>query len=170
MEETLARRTAIWNCYNYGQYTIEQIKHNTLEEGTLLEQNFDQYWSDKQGKVILQQTADLIRKVDIRKVELDCQIAAFRGEFGHKYKVEQGEMPNLDTQRIYTNTMWSNLDRRLLGNELRVPELNGNPMEFDFFWELYEELVHKQPYTNIEKLSILLSCCKGDASRTLKMS
>ncbi|RCN52509.1 hypothetical protein ANCCAN_01207 [Ancylostoma caninum] len=79
-------------------------------------------------------------------------------------------MPNLDTtQPIYTNTMRPNLDRRLLGNELRVPEFNGNPMEFDSFWKLFEELVHKQPYTNIEKLSILLSCCKGDASRTLKM-
>lgn len=30
-----------------------------------------------------------------------------------------------------------------------------------------EELVDKQPYTNIENLSIILSCCKGDASRAL---
>ncbi|KAK6032377.1 Tas retrotransposon peptidase A16, partial [Ostertagia ostertagi] len=31
------------------------------------------------------------------------------------------------------------------------------------------KLVHKQPYSNIEKLSILINCCKGDAARSLQM-
>ncbi|CAJ0596987.1 unnamed protein product [Cylicocyclus nassatus] len=46
---------------------------------------------------------------------------------------------------------------------------DGKATEFDSFWELFKELVHKQPYSNIEKLSILLNRCKGDAAKTLKM-
>ncbi|VDO68055.1 unnamed protein product [Haemonchus placei] len=52
---------------------------------------------------------------------------------------------------------------------MKVPEFHGNPAEFGPFWELFEELVYKQPYTNIAKLSILLNCCKGDAARSLQM-
>ncbi|KIH63360.1 hypothetical protein ANCDUO_06339 [Ancylostoma duodenale] len=33
---------------------------------------------------------------------------------------------------------------------------------------MYKELVHKQPYSNIEKLSILVSFCEGDAARAIK--
>ncbi|KIH55209.1 Tas retrotransposon peptidase A16 [Ancylostoma duodenale] len=61
------------------------------------------------------------------------------------------------------------MERRLLGNELTIPPFYGNPSEFGPFWELFDELVHKQPYSNIEKLSILINCCKGDAARTLQM-
>ncbi|PIO68416.1 hypothetical protein TELCIR_09795 [Teladorsagia circumcincta] len=42
-------------------------------------------------------------------------------------------------------------------------------MEFPNIQKLFEELVHKQPYSNIEKLSILLNCCKGDAAKTLQV-
>ncbi|PIO67873.1 hypothetical protein TELCIR_10362 [Teladorsagia circumcincta] len=61
------------------------------------------------------------------------------------------------------------IGQRLLSSDLKVPEFHGNPAEFGPFWELFEELVHKQPYSNIGKLSILLGCCKGDAARTLRM-
>ncbi|RCN29254.1 hypothetical protein ANCCAN_24992 [Ancylostoma caninum] len=59
--------------------------------------------------------------------------------------------------------------RHIYGHELRIPEFHGNPEEFESFWELFEELVHKQPYSNLEKLSILLGSCKGDAERALRM-
>lgn len=68
-----------------------------------------------------------------------------------------------------SDQVWRSLDRRLLGNELKVPEFSGKASEFDSFWELFEELVDKQPYSNIEKLSILINCCTGDAARTIKM-
>ncbi|KHJ90413.1 peptidase family A16 [Oesophagostomum dentatum] len=57
----------------------------------------------------------------------------------------------------------------LYGHELRIPEFSGAPEEFESFWELFEELVDKQPYSDLEKLSILLSSCKGDAERALRM-
>uniref|UniRef100_A0A0N4WT43 Reverse transcriptase domain-containing protein n=1 Tax=Haemonchus placei TaxID=6290 RepID=A0A0N4WT43_HAEPC len=60
------------------------------------------------------------------------------------------------------------LEHRLLGNKLRVLNFYGNLSTFYSFWELFEELVHKQPYSNIEK-STLINCCKGDAARTLQM-
>ncbi|KAK5977842.1 hypothetical protein GCK32_003055 [Trichostrongylus colubriformis] len=67
------------------------------------------------------------------------------------------------------NTGQPHLLRYLYGHELRVPEFYGKPGEFDSFWELFQELIHNQPYSNLEKLSILLSSCKGDAERALRM-
>ncbi|KAK6012112.1 hypothetical protein OSTOST_22746, partial [Ostertagia ostertagi] len=61
------------------------------------------------------------------------------------------------------------IDQRLFSGDIKLPEFHGNPSEFGSFWELFEELVHKQPFSNIRKLSILLSCCKGDAARCLRM-
>ncbi|KAK6045572.1 hypothetical protein COOONC_16923 [Cooperia oncophora] len=41
-------------------------------------------------------------------------------------------------------------------NKRQVNNLSsGNPSEFDSFWELFEELVHKQPHSHIKKFSIL---------------
>ncbi|RCN50787.1 hypothetical protein ANCCAN_03173 [Ancylostoma caninum] len=48
--------------------------------------------------------------------------------------------------------------RHTYGHKLRIPEFNGNPKEFESFRKLFEELVHKQSYSNLEKLSILLGC------------
>ncbi|KHJ80568.1 hypothetical protein OESDEN_19755 [Oesophagostomum dentatum] len=46
-------------------------------------------------------------------------------------------------------------------------------LELDKYWEdrKAEELfqITTNPYSNIEKLSILINCCKGDAVRALKM-
>ncbi|KAK6024358.1 hypothetical protein OSTOST_09834 [Ostertagia ostertagi] len=61
------------------------------------------------------------------------------------------------------------IDQRLFSGDIKLPEFHCNPSEFSTFWELFEELDHKQPFSNIRKLSILLSCCKGDAARCLRM-
>ncbi|EYC34850.1 hypothetical protein Y032_1344g3836, partial [Ancylostoma ceylanicum] len=171
------QKEAIWNCYNECNCTIAQLTRIEPEEGSNFEASLDQYWEERQGETILQQTTDLVRKLDLRKLELDCQAASLRGEFTSRnsYKCEPNEIPSMKigiepiVHPECTTTNRYTLERRLLGSELRVPEFSGDPTEFDSFWELFEELVHKQPFTNIEKLSILLSCCKGDANRALKM-
>ncbi|KAK6032700.1 hypothetical protein OSTOST_01111 [Ostertagia ostertagi] len=72
-------------------------------------------------------------------------------------------------QQALTSRSLPTMSKRFLGNELKVPDFYGNPADFGPFWELFEELLHKQPYANIEKLSILHNCCKGDAAPTLQM-
>lgn len=49
-----------------------------------------------------------------------------------------------------SDEVWRSLDRRLLGNELKVSEFSRKASKFDSFCELFEELVDKQPYSNIE--------------------
>ncbi|RCN23824.1 hypothetical protein ANCCAN_30487 [Ancylostoma caninum] len=141
-----------------------------------MERNFDEYWEERKREGLMQTTTELCRKLEKRLLELQCQEAFVNQELAVKFANLQTDatgsaQPNPSTQtneqRLGDN--WPTLERRLLGNELKVPEFNGNATEFDSFWELFEELVHKQPYSNIEKLSILINCCKGDAARAIKM-
>ncbi|VDO93392.1 unnamed protein product [Heligmosomoides polygyrus] len=174
MSQLEEQRDAIWNCYNECNCTIANLSRTAPQEGSEFETNFDLYWKEKKAESILEQTTALIRQLSLRKMELDCQAASIRNEIlltkGETSRTETNDNQEHNTApQLNMPANWQTLDRRLLGNELRVPEFDGNPTEFNAFWELFEELVHKQPYTNIEKLSILLSCCKGDASRALRM-
>ncbi|VDK48314.1 unnamed protein product [Cylicostephanus goldi] len=150
------KKEYIWQCYNECITTISSSDEKG-EDGSM-KNNFEQYWEEKRGEYWLETASEVIDNLEKRLVELQCQEAFVR----------KGQERHFETANEQSNRL-STVPHRLFGNEIKIPDFDGKATEFDSFWELFEELVHKQPYSNIEKLSILLSCCKGDAARTLKM-
>ncbi|RCN36718.1 hypothetical protein ANCCAN_17385 [Ancylostoma caninum] len=148
------------------------IALDTKNTGLTLELKFEKYWEEKRGETMIQTAIDLRRQLEKRIAELECQDASVRQEF-----VSHGMVVGNETSAtiLGSNTpqvnlhSWPTLERRLLGNEFKVPEFYGKASDFDSFWEMFEELVHKQPYSNIEKMSILINCCKGDTARAIKL-
>ncbi|VDO10111.1 unnamed protein product [Haemonchus placei] len=174
-----SRREYIIEYYNNCNNTINDLL--LQEEQSKVEQEFDEYWVEKKGETLLQEAEYVVRQLEKRLVELECQETIMKQDISKK----TGQTPSISiSHQINPNSAETQtqlvtppvapqlgymLERRLLGNELKIPQFNGKPSEFAPFWELFEELVHKQPYSNIEKLSILLSSCKGDAARALQM-
>ncbi|EYC18350.1 hypothetical protein Y032_0028g1810 [Ancylostoma ceylanicum] len=171
------QKDKIWEYYSECNCSIAKVAQSNREAGTEMERNFDEYWEERKGEGMIQTTTELCRQLEKRLLELQCQEAFVNQELAAKFNNLQTDVscsgqlnPSIQTNehpRAFNS--WLALDRRLLGNELKVPEFSGNATEFESFWELFDELVHKQPYANIEKLSILINCCKGDAARAIKM-
>ncbi|VDO05063.1 unnamed protein product [Haemonchus placei] len=159
------RREDIVAYYTECNSTIHDLAQELKVE---IENQFDEYWSEKQGEDLLHHAEQLERQLEKRLIELQCQEVSLKqeliGEGDQRGSNHNSQIPQQHPQ----SSTWT-LERRLMGNELKVPNFYGNPSEFDSFWEMFEELVHHQPYSNIEKLSILINCCKGDAARTLQM-
>ncbi|KAK6023882.1 hypothetical protein OSTOST_10320 [Ostertagia ostertagi] len=149
----------IWTLYeSYIQAIQSSPENKSYEEA------FNKYWEEKDGETKLSLATNIAQQLDKRATELECQDIAI------KLTQNNSTNQNANTQETLIQPLNSlALEQRLLNCELKIPEFNGNPAEFGPFWELFEELVHKQPYSNIGKLSILLSCCKGDAARSLRM-
>ncbi|EPB68549.1 hypothetical protein ANCCEY_12361 [Ancylostoma ceylanicum] len=141
--------------------------------------DFHIYWEEKEGDDILEMARELIQSLDMRLVELSTQElqVSYADEFDHlerqRTTMTSSELPPLVTP------FTSQVDAPISGpsnsipahwykKELRIPEFYGNPTDFQSFWEIFSELVDKQPYTDIEKLTILLEKCKGEAARALK--
>ncbi|CAJ0607277.1 unnamed protein product [Cylicocyclus nassatus] len=185
------REEKLVNDYSTYVAEIESIKSEDKVRGETIEAEFDHYWEVKQGDQILDTSSQLRRKLEIRLVELECQERAAKRDADKETNISvsqaimsqaaaqvtvtdgQSNLPKQDEgthpSNSFTVPPQSQMFRYLYGHELRVPEFHGNPEEFESFWELFEELVHKQPYSDLEKLSILLSSCKGDAERALRM-
>ncbi|KHJ88460.1 integrase core domain protein [Oesophagostomum dentatum] len=161
-------RDSIWNFYTDCNCAIEELENNeeTQARGQKLELEFEKYWKEKRGEDTIQIATDICRQLEKRLVELKCQEASLQREIETNSRKGYETKCNINTAEHVNSSM---LERRLLGNELKIPDFYGNAADFDSFWELFEELVHKQPYSNIEKLSILVNCCKGDAARAIKM-
>ncbi|VDO05251.1 unnamed protein product [Haemonchus placei] len=169
MSQLEQRKNDISDYYAECNQSINDILEEEVKAD--IEQQFDEYWQGKRGEELLSQAEDFKRKLERRLVELLCQETSAKQEF--KREPQQGSSNQSHSPQILDQSTTPGnvrmLEHRLLGNELRVPNFYGNPSTFNSFWELFEELVHKQPYSNIEKLSILINCCKGDAARTLQM-
>ncbi|CAJ0591193.1 unnamed protein product [Cylicocyclus nassatus] len=185
------REEKLVNDYSTYVAEIESIKSEDKVRGETIEAEFDHYWEVRQGDQILDTSSQLRRKLEIRLVELECQERAAKRDADKETNISvsqaimsqaaaqvtvtdgQSNLPKQDEgthpSNSFTVPPQSQMFRYLYGHELRVPEFHGNPEEFESFWELFEELVHKQPYSDLEKLSILLSSCKGDAERALRM-
>ncbi|VDO85063.1 unnamed protein product, partial [Haemonchus placei] len=156
---------------NYYAECNQSIFNLDQEEKEETERQFDDYWLEKEGENLLYQAENVERQLEIRLLELQCQAKSGKRELKREEEQEASnelQSAGNSNQQAHPINAWT-MERRLLGNELKVPHFHGKPSEFDSFWELFEELVHKQPYSNIEKLSILLNSCKGDAARTLQM-
>ncbi|KAK6032749.1 hypothetical protein OSTOST_01057 [Ostertagia ostertagi] len=153
-----------WTLY---ESSIQAIA--TMEEDKTLEETFNDYWEEKQGDKTISITTLLSQQLYKRLIELECQAAAF--DLSQINSVNQGNNDSKETnQESLTKPLNSlMIDQELFIGDIKLPEFHGNPSEFGPFWKLFQELVHKQPFSNIRKLSILLSCCKGDAARCLQM-
>ncbi|XGW19099.1 hypothetical protein V3C99_003148 [Haemonchus contortus] len=169
MSQLEQRKNDISDYYAECNQSINDILEEEVKAD--IEQQFDEYWQGKRGEELLSQAEDFKRKLERRLVELLCQETSAKQEF--KREPQQGSSNQSQSPQILDQSTTPGnvrmLEHRLLGNELRVPNFYGNPSTFNSFWELFEEFLHKQPYSNIEKLSILINCCKGDAARTLQM-
>ncbi|KAK6031137.1 hypothetical protein OSTOST_02712 [Ostertagia ostertagi] len=154
--------------------TGPQIAHNTElfhrdVHNATIETAVNTTEEEKQGNKTISIATLLSQQLYKRLVELECQAAAFN--LSQINSTNQGNNNSKDaTQDSLIQPLNSlMIDQRLFSGDIKLPEFHGNPSEFGSFWELFEELVHKQPFSNIRKLSILLSCCKGDAARCLRM-
>ncbi|KAK6023990.1 Tas retrotransposon peptidase A16 [Ostertagia ostertagi] len=153
-----------WTLY---ESSIQAIA--TMEEDKTLEETFNDYWEEKQGDKTISIATLLSQQLYKRLIELECQAAAF--DLSQTNSVNQGNNNSKETNQESLIQLFNSLmiDQELFIGDIKLPEFHGNPSEFGPFWELFQELVHKQPFSNIRKLSILLSCCKGDAARCLQM-
>ena len=52
--------------------------------------------------------------------------------------------------------------------EIKFPDFNGNPAEWSCWWSMFEELIHKDNYTDGIKFIYLRQFTKGDARRTVE--
>ncbi|KHJ97699.1 hypothetical protein OESDEN_02318 [Oesophagostomum dentatum] len=141
----------------------------TKEMGLQLEKEL----GEKRGEPFLQSSQNQCRQLEKRSVELQCQEASIKQELESKTNpvgtVQGDRQQRTGAQGSTLQINKLTLSRKSAGNELKVPEFSGRAAEFDTFWEMFEELLQKQPYSNTEKFSILISCCKGDAARATKM-
>ncbi|KAK6014822.1 hypothetical protein OSTOST_19786, partial [Ostertagia ostertagi] len=155
-------------------------------DGKEVMEDFDEYWKSKNGEHIVDEAERQLRILEKRLIEIKCQDISVKQEMGLEspYVGRSTELqgtqntamnvvtdlvdPYLQNREIHQRlrNLWQSLDRRLMGNELKIPEFSGKASDFDSFWELFEELVDKQPYSNIEKFSILINCC---AARAIQM-
>ncbi|KAK6031804.1 hypothetical protein OSTOST_02029 [Ostertagia ostertagi] len=170
----MSQKEYISEYYNSCSSTIDEIL--LQDEQSKVEQDFDNYWVEKRGEALLQEAEYIGRQLEKRLVELECQEAIMKQYIakttGQRSSIPTSHQMNFNSAGTQAHLVTPPvapplgymLGRRLLGNELKIPQFN----EFGPFWELFEELVHKQPYSNIEKLSILLNSCKGDAARALQ--
>ncbi|RCN45385.1 hypothetical protein ANCCAN_08606 [Ancylostoma caninum] len=157
------KKGGIWQFYNECICALTNSREKDEALANELETNFENYWDDKKGDSLSELASDMGIQLETRVVELECQEASIKQEMANE--ATQENMGNATGN----GDSGTSLNRRLFENKLKIPEFTGNAAEFDSFWELFEELIHKQPYSNIEKLSVLLNCCKGDAARALKM-
>ncbi|KAK6031441.1 hypothetical protein OSTOST_02414 [Ostertagia ostertagi] len=149
----------IWTLYESYLHAI-----TSLPENKLYEEAFHKYWEEKEGDAKLTLATTIAQQLDKRATELECQDIAIRRTQNNSIHQD-----NYNQETFVQPFNSLAIEQRLLSSDLKVPEFHGNPAEFGPFWELFEELVHKRPYSNIGKLSILLGCCKGDAARSLRM-
>uniref|UniRef100_A0A7I4Y6K3 Integrase catalytic domain-containing protein n=1 Tax=Haemonchus contortus TaxID=6289 RepID=A0A7I4Y6K3_HAECO len=142
---------------------------------------FQKYWNEKEGDETLECARELIQSLELRVDELDIQRMriSYSEEFdnierqrtndptGNQRLTQQSPSlsPIIDSDNPSTS---QNISAHWYRKELRIPEFFGDPTQFEQFWEIFSELVHKQPYSEIEKLTILLDKCKGEAARALK--
>ncbi|KAK6015331.1 hypothetical protein OSTOST_19245 [Ostertagia ostertagi] len=135
---------------------------------------FENYWEERKGEELLESARALIQKLEIRLMELETQEmhVSYADEFDVRTRMRD------DTSLSFTQIPQTSFSQPLsdimqaprpLGipphwyrKELRIPDFDGNPTEFEAFWEIFSELVHKQPYSDIEKLTILLDKCKRE--------
>ncbi|EYB85771.1 hypothetical protein Y032_0291g1568 [Ancylostoma ceylanicum] len=150
----------IWQFYNECMCALTSLKEQDENMGSDRESSFEKYWEEKKGDYRSEVASEIGNQLETRVVELECQRASIKQEMINE--TAQCKIGN----SAGTND-FSSMDRRLFGNELKIPEFTGNAAEFDSVWKLIGELIHKHPYSNIEKLPILLSCYKGDAARAL---
>ncbi|CAJ0590328.1 unnamed protein product [Cylicocyclus nassatus] len=163
----------------YGD-TMENLSSSDSDNARVVEtkEGFDAYWVEKDGENTLEAAREMVQNLEMRMVELSVQEMqlACADEFEEIEKQRANETHV--TQFVTPNTFISQSDipqprssqipAHWYRKELRIPEFFGNPMEFEQFWEIFAELVDKQPYSDIEKLTILLDKCKGEAARALK--
>ncbi|KAK6034915.1 hypothetical protein COOONC_27584 [Cooperia oncophora] len=140
---------------------------------------FDAYWKEKQGSKLLENTQKLLQNFDMRENELALQ------DMHTSYSDEFDSLRNNQTSAHTTSaqTQPYHLSRRLghsyslrqqlfqhtgTRNSYVSYNLRQHLFQHTAFGEIFSELVHKQPCTAIEKLTILLDKCKGEATRALK--
>ncbi|KHJ98740.1 Tas retrotransposon peptidase A16 [Oesophagostomum dentatum] len=144
-------------------------------------QEFDEYWSEHNGELVLETARELIQNLEMRISELATQ--EMQISFADEFDVRESHRTNTPTipeLQGFPTTSFSSVVNPVptissqsvpphwYRKELRIPDFYGHPTEFQPFWEIFSELVHKQSYTDIEKLTILLDKCKGEAARALK--
>ncbi|CAJ0595387.1 unnamed protein product [Cylicocyclus nassatus] len=160
------QKERVWKTYEDCTSKIYEMLTDSerKEIGTSIEIEFNAYWEDKKGDDLLQLATELYGKLENRLVEIECQEASLKFELMEVKHERENEVHRNEMRSESTFTF----GRHLLGG-IKIPEFDGKASEFDSFWEIFEEIVDKQPYSNIEKFSILLNCCKGDAARALRM-
>ncbi|KAK6031136.1 hypothetical protein OSTOST_02711 [Ostertagia ostertagi] len=129
-----------------------------------LEDAFNDYWEEQQADKTISITALLSQQLHKRPIELEYRAAAFN--ISQSYSTNQS---NNNSEETTQDSLIQSSNSLVIDQRLTLPEFHGNSSEFGSFWELIEELVNKQPYSNIRKLSTVLSCCKGDAAICLQM-
>ncbi|VDL72398.1 unnamed protein product [Nippostrongylus brasiliensis] len=90
-----SKEQAIQMLYANATSRMEDIKKETMTEGSELECNFDLYWNEKNGDMILDTSAAMRHRLEQRIVELDCQEAASKLDI-LKFKDRRG------TSQLYT--------------------------------------------------------------------
>ncbi|KAK6016800.1 hypothetical protein OSTOST_17710 [Ostertagia ostertagi] len=152
-----------------------------LDKDTEAASQFEKYWNEKEGDETLEGARELIQSLELRVNELDIQEmrTSYSDEFDSLEHQRTNNPAFIQTQTQRSTTFSPVADVELSDTpqslpahwyrkELRIPEFFGDPTQFEQFWEIFSELVHKQPYSDIEKLTILLDKCKGEAARALK--
>lgn len=182
---------------SYASRAIETITKDNPLIGTELESSFDSYWIECKGDNILNNNSNVRRKLARRILELNCYENVTTMDIKkptitniEHHPCDQNT-PSIHTESSAQSNLYNphpaqsttviandttpgppknlfSLLRRLQGRELQLLDFHRDTTEFELFWELFEELVHNQPYPKPEKLSVL-SCCKDDAARTLRM-
>ncbi|RCN49045.1 hypothetical protein ANCCAN_04922 [Ancylostoma caninum] len=162
----------------YGE-TIAHIDSMVVENKDLSKQDFEKYWLDKEGAITIETSCELIQSLEMRLTELAMQEmqVTYSDEYDNMEQQLSRAAANPES-RSFAHGIFSpsfdasrntaEIPAHWYKNELRILEFHGNPTEFESFWEIFSGLVHKQPYSDIEKLTILLDNCKGEAARALK--
>ncbi|EPB77219.1 Tas retrotransposon peptidase A16 [Ancylostoma ceylanicum] len=167
----------------YGNAVDAIAKDEFTEEGMSNEPkgDFEAYWEDREGHRTIENVYELIQSLEMRLTELDMQEmqVSYSDEFDNIERRRTDNIEGTEPGFAQTSAFTSfggaqashpshTIPAHWYKRELRIPDFNGNPTEFEAFWEIFSELVHKQPYSDIEKLTILLDKCKGEAARALK--
>ncbi|KIH46679.1 hypothetical protein ANCDUO_23267 [Ancylostoma duodenale] len=129
----------------------EELRKEGMSSNT--KDDFETYWEDREGYRTIENVYELIQSLEMRLTELDMQEmqVSYSDEFDNleRRRTEniEGTEPFAPTGAFtsFGGTQASHPSQTIPAHwykrELRIPEFNGNPTEFEAFWEIFSELI-----------------------------
>lgn len=170
----------VLNCNNNATVTLDKVTRapevnaDEIENATVTRCKWDTFWKDNKVEVLLSNTDEVLLNLQQRRRELAMQKMLVKSRIHWELEKEEKKQVNVNLNcdnslKTSSSSKESSIPKHWYKKEITIPTFDGKPEKWDQFWDIFEELVHKRNCSNIEKFSVLVDKCEGDAERHLRM-